>query len=55
MKLHVMVEYVGHFINCEGAVTYRHIEIELTKEQQEKLKLHKYEHYGTFSIDSDAE
>lgn len=55
MKLHVMVEYVGHVVNAGGAVTHRHVEIELTDEQKRKLQLNHDEHYGVFSIDDDKE
>ena len=55
MKLHVMVEYVGHVIHAGGSVTHRHVEIELTDEQKKKLKLDQDEHYGVFSIETEKE
>ena len=50
-KIIVMVQYVGHVVNAQGSVTYRAIEIELTADQEDKLKLFTDEYYGPVSID----
>lgn len=48
--LTVMVQYVGHVINAGGAVNYRTVEVALTPEQQQRLKLQRDEYYGPISI-----
>jgi hypothetical protein len=50
-KIVVMIQYVGHVVNAQGSVTYRTIELELTKEQIQKLKLQQDEYYGPIAIE----
>jgi hypothetical protein len=51
MKMIIMIQYFGHVIHAQGSVTYRTVEIELTKEQAEKLELKADEDYtNIFSI-----
>lgn len=50
MKICVMIQYVGHVINAGGVVTYRCVELELTPEQVDKLRLERDEFYATMSL-----
>lgn len=53
MKLNVMIQYVGHVVNAGGTVTYRLAQVELTSEQDEKLRLSHDEFFSVISIDRD--
>lgn len=53
MKLTFLIQYYGHVIHAEGSVKYRTVDIELTPEQKQKLKLVKDEDFGVVAINSD--
>ena len=50
MRLTVMIQYLGHVIHAQGDITYRAVQIELTDEQADKLRLRKEEAYGAFAL-----
>ena len=52
INITVVVQYVGHVINAGGCVNYRTVVLELTPEQEVRLKLKQDEHYGPIVIES---
>jgi len=53
MKIFVSIEDVADCIHCQGQPKYRLVEINLTEEQEKKLRRRKHESYSQCYVQTD--